>query len=166
MAIIIVMLLLLKRKDMVHFRTTEGGRGPLEIIFRQVVFTSLVFGTFGEMSSNVAALVETIVEYGVDHLGRNMATTTVETVRTALRRRYRVQSSMATWRGYANLLLDKTKYVGTCQATPNRAQIKQDMRGRGDMGEHSSLFMTHETDVLVRDAFPSGWGDCWGDALD
>ena len=49
----------------------------------------MVFGSFGEMSSNVVALVETTVEYGVDHFGRNMAATTVDTTRTALRRRYR-----------------------------------------------------------------------------
>ena len=40
------------------------------------------------------------------------------------------------------------------------------MRGRGDKGEHLGLFGTHETDVPVRDAFPSGLGDCWGNALD
>jgi len=65
------------------------------------------------------------------------------------------QLSMAAWRGYANLLLDRTKYVGSGQSAPNRAQIRQDMRGRGDMGEHLGLFGAHETDVLVRDAFPS-----------
>ena len=47
---------------MVHFGTLEGGKGPLETIFGQIVFKPLVFGTFGEMSSNVVALVETDVE--------------------------------------------------------------------------------------------------------
>ena len=59
-----------------------------------------------EMSSNVVALVEPGVKYGVEHLGKNMAAATVETTRTALRRRYRAQlSNVAAWRGYANLLL-------------------------------------------------------------
>ena len=102
------------------------------------------------------------MEYGVEHLGRNMAATTVDTVRTALRRRYMNQLSMAAWRGYANLLLDKTKYVGIGLSSPNKAQIRQDMRGKGDTGEHAGFFMAHETDVLMRDAFPLGWGDCWG----
>jgi hypothetical protein len=53
------------------------------------------------------------------------------------------------------LLLDMTKYVGTGQATPNRAQIRQDMKGRRNVGEHAGLYMAHETDVPVRDAFPS-----------
>ena len=156
----------LKRKDSVHFGTSEHGRGPLETIFGQIVFKPLVFGSFGEMSSNVVQLVETAVEYGVEHLGRNMAATTVETVRNALRRRYMTQLSMTARRGYANLLLDRTKYVGSGQLAPNRAPIRQDMRGRGDKGEHLGLFSAHETDAPVMDAFPSGWGDCWGDALD
>ena len=95
----------LKRKDLVHFGTSEGSRGPIESIFMQIVFKPLVFGTFGEMSSNVVGLVETAVEYGVEHLDRNMAATTVDTVRTALRRRYMTQISMATWMRFANLLL-------------------------------------------------------------
>ena len=80
-----------------------------------------MFGSFGETSSIVVQLVETTVEYGVEHLGRNMAATTMDTVRTALRRRYKTQLSMAAWRGYANLLLDRTKYVSSDQSAPNRA---------------------------------------------
>jgi hypothetical protein len=61
---------------MVHFGASEEGKGPLETIFRHINFEPLVFGSFGEMSSNVVAMVETAVEYGVEHLGRNMAATT------------------------------------------------------------------------------------------
>ena len=156
----------LKRKDSVHFGTSEQGMGPLETIFWQIVFKPLVFGSFGEMSSNVVALAETTVEYGVEHLGRNIAATTVDMVRTALRRRYKAQLSMAAWRGYANLPRDRTKFVGSGQSAPNKARIRQDMKGKGDKGGHIWLFMAHETDVPVRDTFPSGWGDCWRDALD
>jgi hypothetical protein len=73
---------------------------------------------------------------------------------------------MVAWKGYAKLLLDMTKYVGSGQSTHNRAQIRQDMRGMGDRGEHTGLFMAHETDVPMKDAFPSRWEVCWGDALD
>ena len=105
-----------------HHSTTEGGRGPLETIFRQLNFKALVFiGTFGETSLNVGELVETAVENGVEHLGRNMAASTVETIRVASRQRYKAQLSMATWRGYANLLLDMTKYVGLSKVAPNKA---------------------------------------------
>ena len=72
------------------------------------------------MSSNVGDLVETAVEYGVERLGRNMAATTVKTVRVTRRRRYKAQLSMAAWRGYANLLLDRTKYVGRGEAVANK----------------------------------------------
>jgi hypothetical protein len=66
---------------------------------------------------------------------------------------------MAAWRGYANLVLDRTKYVGTWRAGSNRAHIKMDMLGRSDAGEHVGLWTAHDTDVPSRDAFPVGWGD-------
>jgi hypothetical protein len=156
----------LKRKDQMHHGTAEGRRGPLEAIFIQLNFKALVFGTFGEMSLNVGELVETAVEYGMKHLGRNMAATTVEMVKVALLRRYKAHLSMSTWRGYANLLRDRTKYVGMGQAVPTRAEVRHAMRDRGDAGDHATLWMAHETDVPTRDAFPLGWVDCWGDVLD
>ena len=73
----------------------------------------LVFGTFGEISDGVKEVVEIAVDCGAEHLGRCMTTSTVDAVRATLRRRYRSQLSMAAWRGYANLSLDRTKYVGT-----------------------------------------------------
>ena len=85
----------IKRTDMLHFRTEEGARGPLETIFIYIVFKPLVFGTFGETSSNVRELMEIVVEYGAEHLGRNMAAPTIDLVRATLRRRYRTQLPMA-----------------------------------------------------------------------
>ena len=41
-----------------------------------------------------------------------------------------------------------------------------DMLGRSDAGEHVGLCMAHDTVVPSRDAFPVGWGESWGDALD
>ena len=55
----------------------------------------------------------------------------------ALRRRYKEQLSMAAWRGYANLLLDRAKYVGRGEAVANRAQVRHAMRDRGDVPCHS-----------------------------
>ena len=61
------------------------------------------------------------MEYGVEHLGRTLAATTVDLVRMALRRRYMTQLAIATWKGYANLMLDKTKYDGTGTVGSNKA---------------------------------------------
>jgi len=69
------------------------------------------------------------------------------------------QLSMAAWRGYTNLLLDMTKSVGSGKSAPNRAHIRQDMRDMGDRGGHTGLFMAYETEVPMRDAFPSRWRD-------
>jgi hypothetical protein len=155
----------MKEKDK-HFGTAETARGPLESVFRRLDFKPLVFGTFGEMSANVKEVVNMAVEYGVEHLGRTMAATTVEGVRTALRRRYMTQLSVAVWRGYANLILDRVKYVGIGRLGPNRAEVRAEMQERADAGEFDGMWMPHETDVPVRDAFPNGWGDARGDALD
>jgi len=101
----------LHKKDKDHFGTAEGKVGPLEAIFRQLDFKPLVFGTFAEIRSNVRYFIETTVEYGVEHLGRTMAATTVDAVRMALRGRYKTQLAMAAWREYANLMLNRTKYM-------------------------------------------------------
>jgi hypothetical protein len=78
----------LHKKDREHFGTAEGTLGPLEAIFRQLDFKPLVFGTFAEISINVRDFIETMMKYRVEHLGRTMAATTVDTVRMTLRRRY------------------------------------------------------------------------------
>jgi hypothetical protein len=95
-----------------------------------------------------------------------MAAATVESVKTALRRRYRTQLSTAVWRGYAKLILDRVKYVGTERLAPSKAKVRAEMHDRADGGEFAGLWMAHETDVPIRDAFPNGWGACGGDALD
>jgi hypothetical protein len=156
----------LHKKDQTHFATAEGAVGPLEAIFRTLDFKPMVFGTFAEASANVSEFVELAVEYGVEHMGRNMAATTVESVRAALRRRFKTQLATAAWKGYANLMLDRTKYVGTGTTGTNKAQIRRVMIDRADDGEFRGLYMAHETDEPTRDAFPSGWGDIGGDALD
>jgi hypothetical protein len=102
-------------------------------------------------------VLEIVVDFGAEHLGRCMAATVVEAVKEALRRKYNSQLSMAAWRGYANLLLDK--YVGINAQGVNMAQIKWQMIERADMGEMVGMCMEHETDVPMMDAFSYGWGD-------
>ena len=85
-----------------------------------------------------------------------MAATTLEAVKAALRRCYRSQLSVANWRGLANLVLDRTKYVGTWHTGMNRVQIRQEMGAGADEGEYFGMWMAHETDVPLRDAFPGG----------
>jgi len=63
--------------------------GPLEAIFKTLDFKPLIFGTFAEASTNVEEFAELAVEYGVEHLGRTMAATSVDYVKAALRRRYK-----------------------------------------------------------------------------
>jgi hypothetical protein len=110
----------------------------------------------------------------IEHLGRSMSVGTMEADKTTLRRRYIVQLSIAAWRGYANLILDMTKYVGNRQTCANMAQIMQEMIGRAYVGAHVGVFMAHATNAPFRDSFSRGWGEygvgassntTWGDAL-
>jgi len=71
--------------------TAEGSMGPLEAIFKSLDFKPIVFGTFAEASTNLGEFVELGVEYRVEHMGRTMAATSVDSVKTALRRRYKTQ---------------------------------------------------------------------------
>ncbi len=74
---------------------------------------------------------------------------------------------MAVRRGYANLILDRVKYVGIGRLSPNnKAQVRAEMQERADDKEFDGVWMAHETDVPLRDAFSNGWGDAGGDALD
>jgi hypothetical protein len=82
------------------------------------------------MSSNVKEVVNMAVEYGAKHLGRTMAATTVDGVRTSLQSRYKTQLSLAVWRGYANMILDRVKYVGTGRLGLNKAQVRAEMQER------------------------------------
>ena len=61
----------------------------MEAIFKTLDFKPLIFGTFAEASTNVEEFAELAVEYGVEHLGRTMAATSVDYVKAALRRRYK-----------------------------------------------------------------------------
>ena len=98
------------------------------------------------------------VDYGAEHLIRTMAATTVEAVKGALRRRYRSQLSAANWRGLSNRVLDMTKYVGHGHTGMNMARIRKEMGDRADQGEYFDMWMAHETDVPIRNAFPvGGW---------
>ena len=103
------------------------------------------------------------VEYGVEHLGMSMDASTLDVLGVALSSPYKAKLF---GRGFANLVLDKTKYVGTGRAGTSRAYIRQDMLGRADAYEHVGLWMAHEADVPPRDAFLTRLGDSWGDALD
>jgi hypothetical protein len=149
----------LHEKDMTHFGMAERAIGPLEVIFRQLDFKPLVLGTFAESNNNVREFIEKAVEYGVEHLGCTIAATTVDVVRMALQKRYRTQLAMASWRGYANLVLDRTKYVGTGATGHNKSRVRQDMIAMADAGKFTGMWIAHETDEPLRDAFPNGWGD-------
>ena len=121
----------LKKKEHEHFGTGAKNKGPLETQFRRLDFKPLLFGTFGETSTYVKVVVDMAVEYGVEHLGRSMSTTSVDAARAALRRRFRTQLAVAIY-GYANLTLYRINYVGTGHTTANMAHVRAEMQARAD----------------------------------
>ena len=68
----------------------------MEAIFRTLDFKPRVFGTFAVAITNVGEFAELAVEYGVERMGRNMAATTVESIKAALRRRFKTQLATTT----------------------------------------------------------------------
>ena len=54
------------------------------------------------------------------------------------------------------MILDRVKYVGAGRMGPNKAQVRAAMHDRADGGEFAGMWMAHETNVPVRDAFPNG----------
>ena len=55
--------------------------------------------------------------------------------------------SMASWRGYTNLILERTKYVGYGIESINRGHISLGMVERSDPGEFESFFLANEKDM-------------------
>ena len=98
------------------------------------------------MSSNVLDLVALAVDYGTEHLGRSIAASDIDVIRATIRRRFMARIAMASWKGYANLILDRIKYVGA-GSTTNRTQWRHHMLARGgDRGDFDSFSFAHETD--------------------
>ena len=102
----------MRQKDREHFGIQEGGKGPLESIFSQSDFQGLAVGTYGEISSNVRKMVSIAVEYGYKHLGASILASDLDAVKNSIRRRFHTTIAMASWRGYANVLLGRIQYVG------------------------------------------------------
>jgi hypothetical protein len=125
----------MKRKGGVHFGIGADDKGPLETLFRQLDFKPMGFFTFGKMSYNVKDFIDLAVDYGAEHLGLTTETSSMDTIHQALKRRYKAQLSIVSWRGYANLILDRTKYVGDGIKALNKDQIKLRMIYRADNGE-------------------------------
>ncbi len=55
--------------------------------------------------------------------------------------------------------------MGNGRLGANKAQVRAEMQKRADGGEFEGLWMSHETDEPLRDAFPNGWGKYGGDGL-
>jgi hypothetical protein len=135
-------------------------------IIQAVGLQTHVFGSFAESSSNVKDFVEMAVDYGVEHCCTCMAASTPGVLRVAMRRRIMAHLSIATWRGYVKLVLDRAKYVGTGTTGTNMAHIRQGMLDRANAGEYIGIWRAHKIDIPPRDASLTGWGGIWGDALD
>ena len=148
----------MRQKDREHFGIQEGAKGPaLESIFSQSDFQGLAFGTYGEISSNVRKMVSIAVEYGHKHLGASILASDMEAVKNSIRRRFHTTIAMASWRGYANLLLGRIQYVGKAYAFNNKVQRQYRLVEYLDQGAFGSWSCAHLMDRPMPDLHPSGW---------
>jgi len=60
---------------------------------------------------------------------------------------YAKKKTILSLRGYANLILDRTKYVGEGIEGLNKNQSRLGMIDKADLGEFDSLFLAHETNM-------------------
>ena len=144
------------QKDREHFGIQEGGKGPLESIFSQSDFQGLAVGTYGEISSNVRKMVSIAVEYGYKHLGASILASDLDAVKNSIRRRFHTTIAMASWRGYANMLLGRIQYVGKAYAF-NKVQRQYRLVEHLDQGAFGSWSCAHLMDRPLPDLHPSGW---------
>ena len=71
-------------------------------------------------------MVSIAVEYGYKHLGASMLASDLDAVKNSIRRRFHTTIAMASWRGYANMLLGRIQYAGKAYAYnkgPHRGSI-------------------------------------------
>ena len=61
-------------------------------------------------------MVSIAVEYGYKHLGASILASDLDAVKNSVRRRFHTTIAMASWRGYANMLLGRIQYVGKAYA--------------------------------------------------
>ena len=146
----------MRQKDREHFGIQEGGKGPLESIFSQSDFQGLAVGTYGEISSNVRKMVSIAVEYGYKHLGASILASDLDAVKNSIRRRFHTTIAMASWRGYANMLLGRIQYVGKAYAF-NKVQRQYRLVEHLDQGAFGSWSCAHLMDRPLPDLHPSGW---------
>ena len=145
----------MRQKDREHFGIQEGAKGPLESIFSRSDFQGLAFGTYGEISSNVRKMISIAVEYGYKHLGASMLASDLDAVKNSIRRRFHTTIAMASWRGYANMLLGRIQYVGKAYAH-NKVQRQYRLVEHLDQGAFGSWSCAH-LDRPLPDLHPSGW---------
>ena len=74
----------------------------------------------------------------------HIAASDIDVIRATIRRRFMARIAMASWKGYANLILDRIKYVGA-GSTTNRTQWRHHMFARGDF---DSFSFAHEADRM------------------
>ena len=148
----------MRQKDREHFGIQEGGKGPLESIFSQSDFQGLAVGTYGEISSNVRKMVSIAVEYGYKHPGASILASDLDAVKNSIRRRFHTTIAMASWRGYANMLLGRIQYVGKAYYAFNKVQRQYRLVEHLDQqGAFGSWSCAHLMDRPLPDLHPSGW---------
>ena len=90
-------------------------------------------------------MVSIAVEYGYKHLGASILASDLDAVKNSIRRRFHTTIAMASWRGYANMLLGRIQYVGKAYAF-NKVQRQYRLVEHLDQGAFGSWSCAHLMD--------------------
>ena len=90
------------------------------------------------------------------YMGASILASDLDAVKNSIRRRFHTTIAMASWRGYANMLLGRIQYVGKAYAF-NKVQRQYRLVEHLDQGAFGSWSCAHLMDRPLPDLHPSGW---------
>ena len=99
-------------KDREWFGVTQPEVGPMRTVLRRHRFAGLVVGHVGEASNGLKAFVAMMADTAAERKGRITGAKTRKQAASVLGTRFMVQLSIASWRGRADLVIDRARYVG------------------------------------------------------
>ena len=95
-------------------------------------------------------------EYGHKHLAKTIMAKDLDAAKATIRRRFHTRIALASWRGYATMLLGRVQYVGKSR-TFNKVQRQVRLVEQVDMGTLGSWSCAHLVDRPLPVICPKGW---------
>ena len=96
-------------------------------------------------------------EYGHEHsANKTIMAKNLDAAKATIRRRFHARIALASWRGYATMLLGRVQYVGKSRTLFNKVQHKIRLMEQVDMGTLGSWSCAHLVDRPLPIICPKG----------